>query len=411
MPGYETPRASRSDSPGFLLALIREMGGATRKELQQATHLARATLESRLDRLEAQGYIVPRGAPSAAGRPPQVFHFNAAGGYLICIDMDVSSTRLGITDLDANLIAHRSVELDLGMGPGVALGKLGTILRDMIRHARIEPKVVMGVGVGVPSHVLVSGRMARPPFRGPASLPWTDMIVSEEIQAFLPALGIGAVPVLVDNGANTMALGVWRTSWPEVRDMIVLRVDMSTSFGIVANSEIVRGAIGLAGDLGHIPNQDSEIACTCGQRGCTVAIASGRGIAGSLGTTVEPPIRTSEDLLRLLRSGRDDVAELTKRAGRLLGVLVGDTIATLNPQIVVVGGGLVQDDTVLLDELRAVVPSRIHPIAASTTSIVATPISEEGGLYGAAHLALRHTLSPAYVDRAIGQGVSLAVRT
>lgn len=402
-------RLIRSDSPGALLSLIREMGGATRKDLLHATHLARATLESRLDRLSRQGYVVSQDAPSAAGRPPQMFRFNEVGGYLICVDMGSTSTRLGITDLAARLVAHRSVELDLSMGPGVALGKVGTLLRDLIRDAGLEPRLVMGVGVGVPSHVVVSGRMVRFPVLGQASGSWTDMIISEEIRAFLPALGIGDVPVLVDNGANTMALGVWRTAWPEVRDMIVLKVGMSISFGIISNSDIVRGAIGLAGDLGHIPDPTSDIVCTCGQRGCAVAVASGRGIANILGTTVEP-IHTSRDLVRLQKSGREDVTDLVKQAGRRLGVLIGDAMATLNPQLVVVGGNLAQDNPLLLDEIRSVAPSRVHPLAASTTSIVATPIADEGGLRGAAHLALRHVLEPANVDRAIGRGVTLRVQ-
>ena len=58
--------------------------------------------------------------------------------------------------------------------------------------------------------------------------------------------------------------------------MIVLKVGMSISFGIIANSDIVRGAIGLAGDLGHIPDPTSDIVCTCGQRGCAVAVARAR---------------------------------------------------------------------------------------------------------------------------------------
>lgn len=405
---YGTRGVPRGDGPGDLLALIREMGGATRKDLLEATHLARATLETRLDKLAGQGYIVARGTSSAAGRPPQMFHFNETGGYLVCIDMGTTSTRLGITDLAARLVVHRSVDLDLSMGPGVALGKVGTVLRDMIRRNRIEPRLVMGVGVGVPSHVVVSGRMARPPLQGPTGGPWTDMVISEEIRAFLPALGIRPVPVLVDNGANTMALGVWRTTWPEVRDMIVLKVGMSISFGIVANSDIVRGAIGLAGDLGHIPDPTSDVLCTCGQRGCAVAVASGRGIANLLGSSVEP-IHTSKDLVRLQNAGRQDVADLVRQAGRRLGALVGGAMATLNPQLVVVGGNLAEDNAVLLDEIRTVAPSRVHPLAAAATSIIATPISDEGGLRGAAHLALRHVLEPTSIDRALQQGVSLGV--
>ncbi|MGB7982541.1 MAG: ROK family protein [Candidatus Nanopelagicales bacterium] len=400
----------RSDGPGAVLSLIRERGGATRRDLLLATNLARATIESRLDRLVAHGFVVAREVPIAAGRPPQMFHFNHAGGYLLCIDMGSTQTRLGITDLSGRLSAYVSADLDLSMGPGVALGKVGTLLRTMIRKERIDPGLVMGVGVGVPSHVELTGHMVRPPFEAQATTlaSWTGMVISQEIRAFLPALGIGAVPVAVDKDANIMALGEWREAWPEVRDLIVLKVGMSISSAIVANSRIVRGAIGLAGDLGHIPDPTSDLVCSCGQRGCADTIASGRGISKLLGDSVGP-IHASADLRRLQDSGRPEVIALVKQAGQHLGVLIGIGIAALNPQLVVVGGGLAENNALLLDEIRTVALSRVHPLTAATTNIVAAQISAASGLYGAAHLVLREVLDPSAVDQAIERGMKLSV--
>jgi predicted NBD/HSP70 family sugar kinase len=384
------------------------MGGATRRDLLVATRLARATVESRLDKLVANGFVVSREVATAAGRPPQMFQFNESGGYLVCIHMGSTQTQLGITDLGANLLAHTTVDIDLSMGPGVALGKVGSLLRQLLRREQFDPRLVLGVGVGVPSAVELTGRMVHLPFDGQSTAAWSDMVIAQEIRAFLPALGIGTVPVQVDKDANNMALGEWRESWPEVRDMVVMKVGMSISCGIVANSEIVRGAYGLAGDLAHIPEPASEVACLCGQRGCAAAVASGRGIAKLLGPLPEP-IRTSRDLVRLQRSGAPAVADLMTQAGQRLGVLIGAAIATLNPQLVVVGGNLAQNNPVLVDEIRAVAMSRIPALTAAGTRIVAAEISEQSGLYGAAHLALRRVLDPAAVDRAVDRGVQLRV--
>ncbi len=406
-----TGAPGRSDGPGGLLALIRSMGGATRRDLMRVTHLARATVESRLDTLSGHGFVVSREVVGTTGRPPQMFEFNEGGGYLFCIDMGSSHTRLGISDLGGHLVAETSVDLDLAMGPGVALGKVGTLLREMVRTERIDPRLVMGVGVGVPSPVELTGHMVRLPFDGQASTlaPWTEMVISREIRAFLPALGVGDVPVEVDKDANNMAVGEWRTSWPEVRDLVVLKVGMTLSCGIVANSDIVRGAIGVAGDLGHIPDCSSDVLCRCGLRGCAEATASGRGIVRLLGPGADD-VRTSRELVRLQRSGRQDVAELMQQAGRRLGVLVGSAISTLNPQLVVVGGNLAEGNDLLLDEIRSVALARVHPLTAASTSIIGSRISDEAGLYGAAHLALRRVLDPASVDLAIDQGRRLSVR-
>ena len=287
----------RGDGPGALLSLIRSTGGATRRDLMRATNLARATVDARLDTLASHGYVVHREVPRAKGRPPQMFEFNESGGYLLCIDMGSSHTRLGIADLGGRLMAHTSAELDLSMGPGVTLGKVGTLLRAVVRAEGIDPRYVMGVGVGVPGPVELTGHMVRLPFDASALAPWTEMVISREIRAFLPAIGVGDVPVEVDKDANNMALGEWRTSWPEVRDLLVLKVGMTLTCGIVANAETVRGAIGMAGDLEHIPDGTSDVVCRCGQRGCAEATASGRGIASLLGS-VAGSIRTSRDSSR-----------------------------------------------------------------------------------------------------------------
>lgn len=403
--------AGRGDGPGALLSLIRAMGGATRRDLMQATSLARATVDSRLDTLTEHGFLVHREVARAAGRPPQMFEFNDAGGYLLCIDMGSTQTRLGIADLGGRLLAHTSVDLDLAMGPGVALGKVGSLLREMVRAERIDPRLVMGVGVGVPSPVELTGHMVRLPFDGQAAAlaPWTDMVIAQEIRAFLPALGVRDVPVEVDKDANNMALGEWRTSWPEVRDLLVLKVDMTLTCGIVANADTVRGAIGMAGDLEHIPDSSSSVLCECGQLGCAEATASGRGIAKLLGPA-GASVRSARDLVDLQSAGRKDVIDLVQQAAHRLGVLIGSAISTLNPQLVVVGGGLAEGNAPLLDEIRSVALSRVHPLIATSTSIIGSKISDEAGLYGAAYLALRAVLDPASVDVAISQGRSLSVK-
>ena len=83
--------------------------------------------------------------------------------------------------------------------------------------------------------------------------------------------------------------------------------------------------------------------------------------------------------------------------------------STLNPHRVVVGGNLAHGNPVLVDEIRSVALSRIPALTASSTRILEGRISDQSGLYGAAHLALRSVLDPAMVDRAIDQGVRLRV--
>lgn len=393
--------------PGALLAVIRTAGEVTRRDLIDMTGFARATVETRLDGLLGSGLIVESARQGGAGgRPPKVFSFNESAGYLLSVVVGVSHTRIGVCDLGCRVVAHEDLDVDMAAGPGVVLGSVGTRLRRLLEHCAIDPSTVLGVGVGVPSTVELGGRMARPPERGSLSDlggQWADVVFAREIMAFLPGLGVQGVPVVVDKDANIMALGEWRTTWPDVRDLIVFKVGTTLACGIVANARVVRGVGGLAGDLGHVPDPTSDVRCRCGQFGCAEAVASGEAIRRALGKRGEALTR-SRDIIDLLRAGDPEVAEHVVRAGRRLGGVIGDAIATLNPELVVVGGTLAEDNPLLIDSIRSVAASRVHPLAAASTQIVSSTIKDDAGLIGAAELALEEALDPAVVDSMVASG-------
>ncbi|GAB76937.1 Sugar kinase of the NBD/HSP70 family, may contain an N-terminal HTH domain [Austwickia chelonae] len=395
--------------PGALLAVIRESGGLTRRDLIDMTGFARATVESRLDALLGSGLIVERARQGGSGgRPPKVFSFNEQAGYLLSVVLGSSHTRIGVSDLGCRTVALEDLDVDMSAGPGVVLGAVGTRLRRMLEQRGIEPRTVLGVGVGVPSPVELGGRMARPPERGGLSDlggQWADVVIAREIMAFLPGLGVEAVPVVVDKDANIMALGEWRTTWPDVRDLIVFKVGITLACGIVANACVVRGVGGIAGDLGHVPDPASDVRCRCGQSGCAEAVASGEAIRRALGERGRG-LKRGRDIVELLHAGDPEVAEHVVRAGRHIGRVIGDAISTLNPELVVVGGTLAEDNPLLIDSIRSVAASRVHPLAAASTQIVASTIKEDTGVIGAALLALEEALDPVVVDAMVGAGRS-----
>ena len=388
---------------GALLAAVLERGGGTRKELIERTGLARATLEARLSDLLATGFLIEEVAPATGGgRPPRRLAFNRSNGHLLCIELGSQGSRLGVADLGCRLVATERLDLDMGAGPGVLLGSVGTQLRALVARHSIAPESVLGVGVGLPSPVELGGRMARPPASGSSSLigQWADLIVGQEIAAFLPALGINGVPVVVDKDANLMALGEWKASWPQARDLIVLTVDVSLAFGIVAGGQVVRGAAGMAGDLAHVPDPGSDVPCRCGLHGCAEATASLAAVGRELGLTADQ--RDWAGLIaRALQRGDPDAVAAVRRAGARLGDVVGGAIATLNPRLVVVGGRLAEEQPQFVDVIREAALARVHPLVAATTQVVATTIRANAGLQGAAFVAREKALDPALIDAMI----------
>lgn len=327
---------------------------------------------------------------------------------MLCLDVGSLQTRVGVADLGCKVLATSVVDVAITEGPGRVLGEAATALKQLMVRASISPELVLGVGIGVPSPVEVSGTMARPP-EGEFSLAvlaWQSVSIAHEVLAFLPALGIRDVPVAVDKDANLIALGEWRTSWPTVSDLIVVRTGMHLSFGIIANGRVLRGATGVAGDLEHIPDPDSPVVCRCGQRGCLEATSSGAAIRRDLGTAAGE-VRQGSDIVTLKNRGVANAAKLLAESGTRIGATLATAMSVLNPDLVVVGGSLSEGNPDMIEAIDTAVARRVQPITAVSTRIVPSSMDNNVGLVGAAHLVLELVTDPAAVDSSIEDGVVL----
>jgi predicted NBD/HSP70 family sugar kinase len=394
--------AGRGDAgPGALLALILEGGDWTRARLVAESGLARSTVADRLATLLDAGLVTAAPGASTGGRPAELFRFHEQGGHFLVADIGSTHTRVGLTDLGGTLCAVHDADLDVAAGPAEVLGYVRTAFAGLLAEAGVAAASVRGVGLGVPSPVELDGRLLRPPG---AATPggrdaWDQTVVAEATATGLDDMGLSRVPVAVDKDANILTLGEHRTTWSQYDDVIVLKVGMSIGCGLVVGGRIARGARGVAGAIGHIPDGVGPL-CRCGQRGCAEATASGAAIAAALAAD-GVSLRTSRDVVELARTGHRRTLELLDRAGQRLGALVADAVSTLNPSLVVVGGNLAEDNEPLLTAIREVVLARAHPYVTRHLQIVRSRIAADAGLIGAAHLVRDRVLAAEAVDAAL----------
>jgi predicted NBD/HSP70 family sugar kinase len=402
-PGRTATRGDAAAGPGALLQLILEGGDWTRARLVEESGLARSTVADRLTALLDSGLVIAAPGTSTGGRPAEVFRFNEQGGHLLVADVGSSHTRVGITDLGGRLLAVRDADLDVAAGPDAVLGYLVATFAELLVDTGVEASKVRGAGLGLPSPVELSGRLVRPPMgstpTGSGSA-WDSTLVAEAVTAGLARTGLPQFLVVVDKDANILTLGEHRTTWAQYDDVIVLKVGMSIGCGLVVGGRIARGARGVAGDIGHIPDGTGPL-CRCGQRGCAEATASGTAIAAALAAD-GVSVRTSRDVVRLVHEGHPRAIALLDQAGHRLGALVADAVSTLNPSLVVVGGNLAEDNEPLLTAIREVVLARAHPYVTRHLQIVRSRIAADAGLIGAAHLVRDRVLAAEAVDAAIG---------
>lgn len=205
-------------------------------------------------------------------------------------------------------------------------------------------------------------------------------------------------PVILENDANAAAIGeMWQGAGRGHRTLICVTLGTGVGGGIILDGKLWRGADGSAAEIGHIGvDPFAGVACMCGSRGCLEVYASATAIV-RMTREARPRYPTSmlhdtEDLTsqKIYQAGRegDELAiEVFRRMGVYLGIGLASLINVLNPEIVVIGGGLSNGWDLFEKHMHQQVIERAFPIPARRVKIVLAECGDDAGLLGAARLA------------------------
>jgi predicted NBD/HSP70 family sugar kinase len=380
----------RYTGAGELFQLLRDGAPRTRADLAAATGQARSTITARVDLLLSAGLVAPAGeASSTGGRPPTTFSFRPSARVVLAVDLGATHARLAVTDLASAVLAETEEPLPISAGPGIVLDWVVEHGLALLATAGRDPADLVSVGVGLPGPVEHStGRPTNPPIM-PA---WDDVDVRGILSARLGA------EVLVDNDVNLMALGEHRTAWPDVDDMLFVKVATGIGSGIISDGRLRRGAQGAAGDIGHIAVPGAaDVPCRCGNLGCLEAVASGRALAEAL-SAQGLPARDGADVVALVRAGDLAAGRAVRQAGREIGAVLAACVSLLNPSLVVIGGVVAEAGEHLIAGIREVVYQRSLPLATQHLRIVMSQARSQVGILGASAMAVDHVLAPEAID-------------
>lgn len=379
-----------SSATSDLFQILRDGRPRTRTELSAMTGLARSTVALRIDALMRLGLVGPVGdAISTGGRPSSQFAITASERVVLAVDIGASHARIAIADLTGTIQAETAADIRVTDGPVAVLtwvvDAAGALLEGLGR-ARSD---LLAIGIGLPGPVEHStGRPINPPI-----MPgWDRFDVPGWIHGFFDA------PVLVDNDVNIMALGEREHAWPDVDHLVFVKVATGIGSGVISGGYLQRGAQGTAGDIGHVyVARGGDVPCTCGNRGCLEALASGPALARVLRTTgVE--LATSQDVVELVKRGNIDAIQAVRQAGRDIGEVLTTCVSLINPSVVVVGGSLAQAGEHLIAGVREVVYTRSMPLATEHLQITQSKAGADAAVLGASMLAIHHALSPENVE-------------
>lgn len=308
--------------------------------------------------------------------------------YYIGVDVGGTSVKLGLFDEEGDLLGKTSVptpSLACGEGHAAVVGGIEQLMAGVQQPMLF----VRGIGLAVPCPVPASGVITMA-----ANIEIDAQALREALKARCPYALVRYV-----NDANAAAMGeVWRGSAQGHRSMVMVTIGTGLGGGAVVNGDVIDGAFGAGGEIGHIcVNPAEERACGCGLHGCLEQYASASGLVNNYLRVCEErgiePVELvgpsdSRSVFDAARAGDEAALAAIDVTMDYLSLGLQIISAVVDPEVYVLGGGASASADMFLDSLRAKYAARAFP-ASRATAIEVASLGNDAGIFGAAYVALR----------------------
>ena len=314
--------------------------------------------------------------------------------WIVGVDVGGTTSAAGVVTETGEVVADATAATE-STDRGRALDAIAMLIE---RVSQRMGRRGAAIGIGVPGPVDArNGRVGEPVTHVPAL---AGQAVGPEL-----ARRCG-LPVFVDNDVNALALGEWMFGAGRgATSVVVLAAGTGVGAGIVLDGRIVRGATGFGGELGHTPVKFDGPPCFCGGRGCLAIYASGRGIAEAArgriaGDTTsrilaaaggDPMAITAAVVFAAAAEGDPVAGEVVDEACRALGATIGTIVNGLNPEVIVITGGVARSLAPLEARILAAAGEHAFARALAGTRVAIVPGDKRAGVRGAAALAIYET--------------------
>ena len=352
-------------------------GPLTRPQIAAETALSKATVGAAVDRLEQAGIVEAVGPMRGArGRSPIAYAVRDSAGFVLGVDIGGRNIRVGAADIFGELI-HDERHSTSREGARAVSAQVVEIASSVIDRARGTHDRVLAVGISTPG--VVDQRTRRV-----VSLAYN---VSPD-GGLDPLSAIGArlgVPVLIENNVNLAAVGEsWHGLAHGVDTFVFISIGAGVGMGLVTGGELVRGAHGAAGEIAYLPSGSDPFDERHRVHGGLEDEIGAEAILRTFAERTAGTVTTAQEVFTLAEEGDVDARAVVQLVERRLGAAIASVIAVIDPELVVLGGGI-GGNRYLLPGVRATV-AELVPLS---VRIETSTLGERSALYGAIAIALR----------------------
>ncbi|MBP9900561.1 MAG: ROK family protein [Verrucomicrobiota bacterium] len=323
---------------------------------------------------------------------------NPSKDYFVGVDLGGTKILAGVFNAKLELKGTTKLSTKADRGVDEVIERIARCVKEAVDECDLNLAQVRGIGIGAPGAVDTdAGRVIFAP-----NLPgWKDVPLKKALEKLLD------VPVFLGNDCNVCTLGVFDQEYKaKPRDLIGIFIGTGIGGGLILNGDLYHGHNLTAGEIGHMVIEVNGPKCGCGNRGCFEALASRTAIFREIQAGVKEGQETmltdmlgkdlsdmrSGDLRKAIRRGDKLATKVVEAAAEFAGIGVANLINILNPEIVVVGGGVIE---ALADEMMPTLikaaKEHVMPGTMSGIDIKASKLGDNAGITGAAVLARRGT--------------------
>lgn len=384
----------------LVLNRIRTEGPISRADIAKRTSLTPATVTNLVQELLEDGFVVESDTGrSSGGRKPILLRIQPSAYQVIGIDVGVGQIKAALADLEAAPLALVTKALPAHPEPAAFLELLRDITEELLAQSDKPRSRIAGIGVGM--HGVVDSKHGVSLFA--PGLQLRNVPIRESLEA---AFGI---PVHVENDVAAMALGeLWFGAGQDADHFICVNIGDGVGAGIILDRRLYRGSSFSAGEIGHTALELDGPLCVCGSRGCLQTFVSGPALANQARREIErgrssllgdarnasQTSITGQRVGEAARQGDSLALELLQQAGTRLGISLTNLIHTLNPQAILLCGGVAGSADLFLDSLKEAVRSRALEDSLRHLRIEVSPLLGSPVPVGAITIVLSRLFSP-----------------
>lgn len=393
MPNKATREQSKLYNQRLVLRLVYDHPQISRAEIARMTGLSKTTVSGAIGELIGTGVVTEAGRASTnGGKPATMLNTVDAARNLIGLDLAESEFSGAVTNLRGQILYRTSLPVT-GAARAASLESIFTLVDNLRANAQAP---LLGIGVGVPGTIDIANGTVR----GSVHFEWENLPLRQLLEERY------RIPVHIANDSHTAAFGEYVFGGQPSTNLVVVRVALGVSAGVVLNGQIHYGDGGYSGEIGHIVVVPGGKLCECGNRGCLETIVSRRALlerARELAaanphsklhqfvSNVED-IRTVDIVLRAYRAGDPELQAVVEEMGATLGVALAWLVGALNIERILMAGSLMRFGQPLLDAIRYTFEKSNQISLTKTTRILESSLGSDIVIQGAAALVLSHEL-------------------